>query len=307
MIKEAIIVGGGPSALTAALYLGRYGIQTSLITENFGGQTIVAGSIENFPGFLEIDGFDLIQKMKDQVEKQENVELISESKVKKITESKSGFKVLTDSGEYETKSVLIAAGKSPRKLGIENEEDLVGKGVSYCATCDGPLAKGRAVVVAGGGYAATEAALILSKLANSVTIINNSRSLNCDRKIISNIEERKNIKVVCSSKISAINKKDGVLTGVKYMGVSEKVAKDLNAKMLFVEIGQKPNSETFANFVDLNERGEIIIDPKSCETSRKGVFAAGDITDVLYKQIVIASGEGAKAAISINKYLEKTF
>lgn len=301
---EVIVVGGGPAALTASLYLGRYERRTLILASEFGGQTAISGMIENFPGIAEIDGFSLIENLRKQVSDQRTVIMKSPATVKKVTKGDRGFEILTERGDwFFGKSVVIAAGKRHRKLGLKDEDSLIGKGLSYCATCDGPFSKDKDVVIAGGGYAATEAALILAKTASNITMINIVEGITGERVTLDKIGQEKKIRLIDNTEITEFLLENGFISGVKSRGVDTKKEEIIKAEMVFVEVGQMPNSENFRDLVKLNDAGEIEID-KNNMSSQPGVFASGDITDVPAKQTIVAAGEGARAAIALNKYLE---
>lgn len=305
MIYDTIIVGAGPSGLTAAIYLGRYQRKTLMLGGDLGGQTAIAGMLENFPGFLEINGFELVSKMLEQTKKLDTVETKIGEDVKEINKDGDEIVVKSEKGEYRAKTVLIASGKRHRELGLENEKSLIGKGVSYCATCDGPFARDKDVVIIGGGYAATEAALVVEKVAKSVTIVNIANELSGEILTINKINEKEKITIINNATTREIIEKDGVVNAIEYeKNTAEK--KKIEAQMVFVEIGQIPNTEIFKELLDLNESGEIKVNLENA-TNVEGVFASGDITDIKAKQTIVACGEGAKAAIAINNYLENKF
>jgi len=301
MIYDTIIIGGGPAGLTAAIYLGRYQRNVLILTADIGGQTAIAGILENYPGYSQINGFELTNNMLSKAKSLENVEVKMGEKAIKILPSDI-IKVTTEKGDYEAKTVLIAAGKRHRELGFKNEKSLIGKGLSYCATCDGPFAKQKDIAIIGGGYAATEAALILEKLAKSVTIINLAEDLSGEPVTIEKISENPQINIINSASTTEIIQEQGSVSAIKYKKGEEELR--LDVKMVFVEIGQIPNSENFKDIVKINDAGEIIIDENNLTTIDR-IYAAGDITNVKAKQTIIACGEGAKAAIEINKILEK--
>lgn len=301
MTYDSIIIGGGPAGLTAAIYLGRYQRNVLLITEDIGGQTAIAGTIENFPGYEQINGFELINKILDQTKKLENVEIKIGKEIKLLKPEGDVVLVEDGDGSYKGKTILVTAGKRHKELGLENEKSLIGKGLSYCATCDGPFAKGKDIIIIGGGYAATEAALILNKTADSVHIINIGDELSGEALTIRKISEDNKIKVINKAQTTEILEQDGFASGIKYRLDGEEMK--LDGKMIFVEIGQIPNTEVFKDILKLNDSGEIIIDDEN-RTSRERIYAAGDITNVKAKQTIVACGEGAKAAISINNHLE---
>lgn len=302
MTYDAIVIGGGPSAMSAALYLHRYGRNTLIITEYFGGQTLLAGDVDNYPGFKETNGTELISKMKEQILDLENLDII-EGKKAKLENTGEILTVSTGDEKYESKAVLISGGRRPRKLGIKNEEALLGRGLSYCATCDGPLSKGKEVTVIGGGYSATESALILKKIASKVTLININDKLSGEKIIVDQVNKDDEINVINNAQTTDLKVENNALSAIVYKDKVSGEEKQVKSQMVFVEIGQIPNTEGFEK-VKTNDFGEIVIDPKTNKTSVQGVFASGDITDIQYKQIIVAAGEGAKAAISINKYLQ---
>lgn len=305
MMYETIIIGGGPAALTAAIYLGRYNVQTLLLTDMFGGQTSIAGIIENYPGFDEIKGFELIAKMKQKAESLETITAKSGEKVIKVEPQDGFFKAVTEKGEYEGKTILIASGMRHRNLGLKGEEGLIGRGLSYCATCDGMFAKDKDTVIIGGGYAASEAVLILEKIAKSVTLINIGEKLSGETVTLKKIENNSKIKTIQNAQTKNILTSENVVSAVEYQDIKTNKMLQIPAQMVFVEIGQVPNTENFKGLVDLNEKGEIVINQKTGRSSALGVFAAGDVSDMPAKQTVVACGEGAKTAISINRYLHQ--
>jgi len=299
---DCIIIGGGIAALTGALYLGRYERKVLVVCDSFGGQIATAGEIENFPTYKSINGAEIITKLKAQVESLSSVELKEGTKVSSVTEGQNGFEVKSNDVNFSGKSILIATGKRHRQLGLEGEDELTGKGVSYCATCDSPFAKDKRVAVVGGGNSAIEAAQILSKFTQKIYLVNINEKLSGEKVRVDQIEADEKIEIMPETTVTALVADGGTLSAIKIKdkGGNESL---LECQMVFIEIGWVPNSESFAQVVNLNEKKEIIIE---CETNQaqKGIFAAGDITDVPAKQAIIAAGEGAKAAVAINQYLE---
>jgi alkyl hydroperoxide reductase subunit F len=301
---DVVIVGGGPAALSAGIYAARYERNTLIITKEVGGQAIVAGEMENYPGFKKTTGFDLIKAMREHTESFENVQIKTDEEVKRVEKVGDTFKITTLGSTYEAKAVLICSGKRSRKLGIDKEDELVGKGLSYCATCDGPFARGKSTLVIGGGYAAVEAALILEKVAESVTIINLNKELSGETITIKKVQDNPKIKVINLANTVEIKQTNGMVSGLVYENIDSKEKTEIEAKIIFVEIGSIPNSEMVSDLAELNDKKEIKVD-ESQSTKIEGLFAAGDVTDGYFKQIVVAAGDGAKAAISVNHYLHR--
>lgn len=299
---ETIIIGGGVAGLAAALYLGRFERKTLLLTESFGGQTAIAGVIENYPGLAKVGGAELIQKTREQVAPLKSVQLKEGERVQKIERDEGGF-VVAGTSQYQAKAVIIASGRRHRELGLPEEKGLIGKGLSYCATCDGPFARGKSIVVAGGGNAANRAVQTLQKIASKIHIVNLAPTMLGEKVVIEKIQNDPKITVINASKIVKIATAGGTVSGVEIEQVRNKSRQKIDCQMVFVEIGQVANSEPFKDFVKLNEQGEIAVG-QHCQTSTAGVFAAGDVTDISAKQIVVAAGEGAKAAMTVNKYLD---
>jgi len=287
--------------MTAAIYLARYERKILLLTEITGGQTTIAGTIENYPGFIEISGAELISKIREQVKAQANVEFKEGEKVSGVLKTAEGFAVKTGAGEYLGKTIILANGRRHRELGI-GENQLIGKGISYCATCDGAFARQKDVAIVGGGYAAGEAALILEKIAESVTMINLNNELSGEGITIEKIKANPKIKVINNAKTSEIVEKNGLVAGLKYEDTNAGGTHPTECQMIFIEIGQIPNTEIVAGLVELNDGKEIKIDANNMASVER-IFAAGDVTEIPAKQTVVACGEGAKAAIAANKFL----
>jgi len=300
---DTIIIGAGPAGLTAALYLARYEKKTLVLTEDIGGQAATSGEVANYPAFELISGSELTQKMLEQVKKYPTVEVRFPAEVKSVEKKGDLFEVSTKEKVYQAKTVLITAGKRHRTLGVPDEEKLVGKGLSYCATCDGPFAKGRKTVIIGGGNSAADAALILAKIAKQITVLNLTDKMKAETVRLNRIRMGKNTRIINNAKATKIDTQNGKIASVVYEDKSGK-EQLIETEMVFVEIGYMPNTEIFSDMVELNENKEIVV-KADCSTKTEGLYAAGDITDTPHKQVIIACGEGAKAAMSINKALEK--
>lgn len=304
MRYDVIIIGGGPSALSAGLYLGRYRKKTLMVTDSFGGLASTAGEVENYPGFMKIDGFELTHKMLEQVKSLDDIDLAEGEAVTSVVKNGEEFTVKANSKEYHALCVLICAGSKPRTLGIKGEDKLIGKGLSYCATCDGPLTKGKEVIVIGGGRSATEATITLTSIADKVTIVNINKDLSGEKVTLNKLELLKSVDIINNAETTEFVLDNNFIKAIKYKNKNSNETKEVTGSMVFVEIGQIPNTENFKDIVKINEKGEIKIDQKTNDTSTKGIYSSGDITDIEFKQIIIAAGEGAKAAMSINRYLE---
>lgn len=298
-IYETLIIGGGPGGLTAAVYALRKGMDTALITFDVGGQVLDTSDIENYMGFMMISGQELVNKFFEQV-KQFPLAFEDKVYVTKIEKEKDIFKIHTTSKKiYKSKTVIIAAGKRYKKLGVEGEDRLTGHGVAYCATCDAPLFKDKEVIVVGGGNTAVEGAIEVAKHAKKVYLVLRRDVFRADKILVDKLLQYKNIEIIYKTKLKRINGKEKVESVILDVNGQEK---EMRIDGVFIEVGLTPNSEFVKDFVALNKWGEIIVDC-SCKTSVEGCFAAGDITIVPEKQIIISAGEGAKAAVSAFKYV----
>ncbi len=303
MIYDIIIIGADAAGLTAGIYAGRKKMKVVILTKQVGGQSFYSSNIENYPGFSSIFGAELISKKRSQVEKfgmtiKEDAEVVS------VEKENGGFSVLANGEKYRAKSILIASGKKQRSLGVKGEEEFFGKGVSVCAICDAPFYQDKDVAVAGGGDSALESVYDLLKYARKIYLINHSEKFKGDEIMLANIKEIGKTEIITSGEIKKIMGTKFVESLV-YEDLKTGKMKELKVGGVFVNIGHIPNSGFVKNLVKLNEIGEIVIDPKTNATSVPGIFAAGDVTDVKYKQFVIAAAEGAKALLSAAEYLKK--
>jgi alkyl hydroperoxide reductase subunit F len=298
VVYDVLIVGAGPAGLTAGVYCARKMLNTLIISENIGGQALESWAIENYMGYRMVTGEDLMKKFEEQIRSLEiRLEL---DRAAAVSASDGMFEVKTASDVvYRAKSIILTQGKRPRKLDVLGEDRFIGRGISICSTCDGPLFREKKVAVVGGGNSALQTAIEMSGIATSVILIVRS-SIRADEAYIRVLAEKPNITTHLKSRITALYG-DKFLTGVTVQdgeGNEERV--DLDG--VFVDIGWIPNTEFLGGFVQLNDRKEIIVD-QNCHTSVPGVFAAGDTTSVKSKQIIIASGEGAKAALEAHEYI----
>ena len=296
---DVIVIGGGPAGLTAAMYSARYGLKTIFFeTVDPVSQLSLAPKIENYPGF-EGSGMELLNKMKEQAIKA-GAESMFE-KVNTIIKSNNGFVVKTENGEYETKAIIVATGGKHRELGVEGEKEFVGKGVSYCATCDGFFFKGKKVAVIGGGNAAVAEAIYLKDIGCNVFLIHRRDELRAD-KVMQDTLFSKKIPVIWNSVVKRIEGRDKVERIVVYNKVEDK-EEIINVDAVFIAIGLQPITEIVKDLgVKRDSRGYIIVDREQ-KTNVDGVFAAGDCCDNPLNQVVTACGSGAVAAKSAYKFV----
>ena len=301
-MEDLIIIGGGPAGLTAGLYAARSRLKTVLLERlSPGGQVLLTDIVENYPGFPDgITGFELMEKIKRQAE---NFGLnIQSQDVIKLDLSPEKKIVVTDKGSLETKALILTTGATPRKLGIEGEERLTGKGVSYCATCDGPFYRDQAVAVIGGGDTAVEEALFLTKFVSKVFLVHRRNELRATKLLQERAIAQEKVEIVWDTVPTQILGETGVaeieLKNVKTGGLSR-----LPVEGVFVFVGYDPNNELARAHLKLDTLGFIVTD-NNMETSVPGVFAAGDIRSKLLRQISTAVGEGATAAFAAERYIE---
>jgi alkyl hydroperoxide reductase subunit F len=303
-LYELIILGGGPAGMTATVYAARKQIDTLVITKDIGGQVLWTSDIENYLGYRYITGNDLAQKFAEQVN-QFSLPLIIGDEVTATTKQDDLFLVTTTSnGIFRSKTLIIATGKRYRNLKVPGEKELIGHGVAYCATCDAPLFKGKDVAVIGGGNSALQAVIDLLKVpANHIYLINLSRHWNADPIMLEKALHTTIVSPLLEHTVTVVYGTDQV-SGIGIKSLTNGIEKTLDIQGVFVEIGLIPNSEPVADLVAFNQWKEIIIDIK-CQTNVPGIFACGDVTNVPEKQIIIAAGEGSKAALSAYAYLNK--
>ncbi len=298
---DLIIIGGGPAALAAAVYAARQKISFLVISESLGGQTAISSDIENYLGFPATNGPELSGSFEKHVSKY-NVDIKEGEKATDIRRSGKGFVVRTTAAEYGTRTVLIASGKKPRKLNIPGEDRLYGKGVTYCATCDAPVFSGKAVAVVGGGNSAMDAALLAQKYSSKVYVININPELVGEAVMVDSVRKSRKITVFNNAFTKEIVG-DRFVTGIRFQQGSDEKA--ISVSGVFVEVGYLPSVD-FDRLTEKNRWNEIMIHQETVltnVTSVPGIFAAGDVTDVPEKQIIVAAGEGVKAVLSVFKYL----
>ncbi|MBP1929093.1 alkyl hydroperoxide reductase subunit F [Methanolinea mesophila] len=298
-LYDVLIVGAGPAGLTAGVYCSRKGVKTVIISENIGGQALESWAIDNYMGYRMISGDELMRKFEEQVRSQNiHVELDRVAGLRK-----EGVLFMVDTvtnATYIARTVILAQGKRPRKLGVEGEEKYLGRGLSVCATCDGPLFRDKVVAIVGGGNSALQTAIEMSGIAREVHLIVRS-TIRADQNYVNIYQEKKNIVTHLDSAVVTLHG-NTVLTGITIR--EKKTGKETMITLdgVFAEIGWVPNTDFLEGLVEMNDQKEVVVDV-NCHTSIEGLFAAGDITNIKTKQIITASGEGAKAALEAYEYL----
>jgi len=302
VLYDLLIIGGGPARIKAAVYAARKKLNTLLLSKDIGGQVNWTIGVEHYMGYQLIEGTELIKKFKEQV-KQFPIEMNVGQSVARLSWNSNGFEVITGGGDtYQAKTVIIASGKRPRPLNVPGEEKLKGRGVTYCAICDGPLFAGMKVAVIGGGNSALEAADDMIKIADHVYLVSSTR-LTGDQILVDRVKRATNLTMLLEYEVLEILG-DKFANGIRVRDLKSKMEQILNVEGVFVEIGLIPNSDFAREIAPLNQLGEVEV---SCgnETKVMGLFAAGDVTNVPEKQIVVAAGEGAKAALQAHRYLQR--
>lgn len=302
-VWDVLIVGAGPAGLAAGIYAGRSELQTVIIDRLPGGQLLITEEIENYPGFYEgITGFELSEKFRQHAEKF-GAKLESGHTVLEVTQDGELFKVKSDYGEFSGKTLIWAAGSNPKKLGVPGESEFVGRGVSYCAVCDGAFFKDRVVAVVGGGDSALEEALYLTKFARKVYLIHRRDKFRAVRIIQQRVSKSDKIEPLLNKVVTSINGKDFV-ESLTLRDVISGQETELPVDGVFIFIGNEPNTAPIAHLVDTDPGGFVITD-EEMRTKTPGLFAAGDVRSKPLRQVVTAAADGAVAAMSATKYLEE--
>lgn len=296
---DIIIVGAGPAGLTSAIYARRANKKVLVLeAKSYGGQIINTLDIENYPANNHISGFDLATNMYEQAK-----ELGAEIKFEKVIEikSKTGYKeVITTNNKYKCKALILATGSENRKLGLSNEDDLIGKGVSYCATCDGAFYKDKVVAVVGGGNTALDDALYLTDICKKVYLIHRRDTFKGEESTLNKLKEKNNITFIYNSNVTKLNASDK-LENIEITD-NEGNKKLLEVSALFIAVGQIPENQNFAKLIKLDEKGYIIA-KENCHTNKKGIFVAGDARSKDLRQLVTATSDGAVSATEAIKYI----
>ncbi len=301
VLYDLIIAGGGPGGMTASVYASRKQMKALLISKDLGGQVLLTSEVENYMGYKYITGEALMAKFKEQVSHFPLDQEIGEE-VKSISRDGDDFDVLTTGGgHFKSRSVIIATGKRSRPLGVRGEKELIGRGVSYCSVCDGPFFQGKDVAVVGGGNSGFQAAIDLVKIASKIYLIDVASTWRADLVLVENAEGSDKIEFFPSFGIGEIHGEKEV-SGITIERLDSGEKRKLPVQAVFVEIGLIPNSRCADGLTKLNSAKEIVVDCNN-QTNVAGIFAAGDVTNVREKQIIIAAGEGAKATLAAYEYL----
>jgi len=297
---EIVIVGAGPAGLSAGIYVARQNVSCLIISKDLGGQMNLIPRLENYPGAIMTSGQILAKTLETQYLSFKG-EIIYDT-VEKIDEFEGGFKIKTTRTEYRAKSVVLAPGKVPNMLGLENESDYFNKGIHYCTKCDAPFYQGRTTASVGVGNYLLESGLLLSRMASKMYLILRGTKLAGDKDLVAAIENNKNIEIVTQSSVKAISG-NSVLQQITIVD-SSGAEKVLDVDALFIEMGSKINLDYVKHLVKINTKGEIEIESGGM-TSHPAIFAAGDATTIPYKQIIVACGDGSNAGLSAFNYIEK--
>jgi alkyl hydroperoxide reductase subunit F len=302
---DLVIIGGGPAGVAAGIYAARKKMKTVLVTDSFGGQSVVSADVENWIGEKSISGYDLAQKMEAHLRAQAGIEIddgdLVTGPISPI--SPVGFRVTTKKGKvFEAKAILLVSGSRRRKLGVPGEKEFEGKGVAYCSTCDAPLFGGRQVAVVGGGNSGLEAVRDLLPYAAEIYLLHHRSELKGDKETQEKVLNHKNIHVILNAETQSINGQTGV-ESLTYKDLSTGETKVLPVQGVFVEAGLLPNSDIVKDLVELNDHGAVKINFQTQATSREGIWAAGDVADSLYRQNNISMGDAVKAVLNIYDYL----
>mgnify|MGYP001615295481 FL=1 len=301
-----IIIGGGPAGVAAGIYAARKKIKTLLIIESFGGQSLTSADVQNWIGTKSVSGYDLAKMLEDHLKAQEDAEILEGSLATKIEKIEKGFRVTTSDGKtYDTITILLTSGSSRRKLGVPGEKELDGKGVVYCTICDAPIFKNKVVAVVGGGNSALEGVVDLIPYATDIYLMTRSE-LRGDPITQEKVKASPKVKILTMNRVKEIlGVQTGKVTGIKYED-KEGNEQELKLDGVFVEIGSVPNSGIARELVEINPQGEVVVDHKTQRSSLLGIWAAGDVSDVLYKQNNISAGDAVKAVLNIYDYLHKS-
>lgn len=299
---DIIIVGAGTAGLTAAVYAGRAGKKVMLLEHSIhGGQIINTSQVENFPGFAQIAGFEFATALYEQAVSF-GAELVYEE-CKKIENVGNYKKVVTSRGEYEAKSVILATGARPRLIGLDKEEGFIGRGISFCATCDGSFYKDKIVAVVGGGNTAFDDALVLSNLAKKVYLVHRSQKFTAEKQLVERVVAKDNVEFVLDSDVKGLLG-DKRIEGLQIVNNTSGEVREIAIDGMFLAIGYQPINDVFSDIVELDKAGYIVAG-EDCRTSCDGIFAAGDCRTKNIRQLTTATADGTVAALAACEYIDR--
>jgi alkyl hydroperoxide reductase subunit F len=298
---DLIILGAGPAGVAAGVYAARKKINTLLISEYIGGQSMQTAVIENWIGDIKLTGFELTQKLENHLRAQAGLAIKTSEKIISVKKDCDNFSVQTDKNNYQTKTVIVATGAKHRSLSVAGEKELAGHGVAYCSTCDAPMFKDKTVAVVGTGNSGLEAVMDLLPYAQKIYLFDILDQVQGDAALWDKIKNSNQVETFLGASIKAIQG-EKMVEKIIYQSNNEK--KELAVQGVFVAIGMTPNSDCVKDLVKLNQHKEIEINHQNQAASVPGIFAAGDVTDVLYKQSSVAAGEGVKALLSVDKFIK---
>lgn len=298
---DIIIIGGGPAGLTAALYARRADKNVLVIEkETFGGQITFSPKVENIPGFLELSGNEFAEKLVEQVISQ-GADFES-CEVQKIIDGETKT-VVTDSGDFEGKAVIIATGAKHRTLGLPGEEELIGEGISFCAVCDGAFYRNKTVAVVGGGNSALQEAILLSDLAKKVYVIQNLDFLTGEQKLQEQLRSKENVQIICGTVLSEYKSQNGEITGITVKNQNDGAESEIAVDGVFLAVGLVPQNDCFTDVIELDGRGYAVAN-ETCKTKSNGIFTAGDCRTKRIRQVATAAADGAVAALAACDYID---
>jgi thioredoxin-disulfide reductase len=306
IMYDLIIIGGGPAGISAGIYAARKKMGTLLITDSFGGQSVVSAEIQNWVGTPSISGFDLAKNLEAHLRAQQGIEIVDDDRVIAVQKKEDGtFSLSTKNGKtYETKTIILVSGSSRKKLGVSGESTFEGRGVVYCSICDAPLFGEKTVVVVGGGNSALESVTDLFPYASKIYLLIRSEVLKGDPITQEKVKANSKVEIIWNAVAQEVLGKDSV-TGIKYQDIKTNEVKELAVDGVFVEIGLVPNSDFVKDLVDRDPYGAVKVDARTQMTSCPGIWAAGDVTDVLYKQNNVSAGDAIKAVLNVYDHLKK--
>ncbi len=299
---DLIIIGAGPAGLSASIYATRRELSTLIVSREIGGQIIWANEIENYPGFKNISNFDLIMRLKEHA-LAFGAQLAEKEVEKVIKNSNNSFTVVTNDNEYKAKTIILSLGLIPKQLKISGENDFNGKGISYCANCDGPFYRNKRVAVVGGGNSAFDAAEVMSKIAEQVYIINRSENYKAFEALVNKVKKIENIEIINNAIPKEVNGNNKVEKLI-YTDKNTNKEGELSLDGIFIEIGRKANTKIVDHLIETDDFGQIIVN-KDKMTKTSGLFAAGDVVSGNFKQIPIASGQGTEAALAAYQFIQE--